>query len=57
MKLGRDPMDDMFLTCAVAVKAECIVSGDGDLLVLKKVVGIPILKAAAFHTRYPHLFE
>jgi len=57
VKLCRDPDDDMFLTCAVAAHVACIVSGDDDLLVLKNVVGIPILKAAAFHARYPSLFE
>lgn len=47
----------MFLTCAVAAHVACIVSGDDDLLVLKNVVGIPILKAAAFHAKYPKLFD
>lgn len=34
LKLCRDPMDDMFLSCAVAAHAVCIVSGDDDLLVI-----------------------
>jgi len=56
VKLCRDPNDDMFLSCAVAAHAVCIVSGDDDLLVLKAVEGIPILKVAAFHSKHPDLF-
>lgn len=56
IKLCRDPNDDMFLSCAVATHAICIVSGDNDLLVLKAVEGIPILKAGAFCAKYPDLF-
>lgn len=57
LKLCRDPNDDMFLSCAFAANAVCIVSGDDDLLVLKGVIGIPILKAVAFYAKYPKLFE
>ena len=57
LKLCRDPKDDMFLSCAVAANAVCIVSGDDDLLILKEVEGIPIFKVAAFHSKYPKLFE
>lgn len=39
----RDPDDDEVLACAVAVKADFIVSGDKDLLVLQSYEGIPIL--------------
>jgi putative PIN family toxin of toxin-antitoxin system len=28
----RDPKDDIFLACAVEGEAECIVSGDADLM-------------------------
>lgn len=55
-KLCRDPMDDVFLNCAVAAQATCIVSGDEDLLVLKAVEGIPILKVAEFTVKHPDLF-
>lgn len=57
LKLCRDPNDDMFLSCAFTANAVCIVSGDDDLLVLKEVIGIPILKVAAFHSKYSKLLE
>ena len=44
----RDPKDDKFLEAAVAGKADAIVSGDEDLLVLHPFEGIPILSPAAF---------
>lgn len=39
----RDPKDDKFLEVAVAGKADVIVSGDNDLLVLAPYDSIPIL--------------
>ena len=47
----RDPRDNKFLEVAVNGKADGIVSGDDDLLVLNPFRGIPILKAQAFLTR------
>ena len=44
----RDRADDKFLSCAVAAKADYIVSGDKDLLVLGNFRNIPIITAAAF---------
>jgi len=44
----RDPKDTMFLALALAGKADAIVSGDKDLLVLDSYEGIPILSARAF---------
>jgi putative PIN family toxin of toxin-antitoxin system len=40
-----DPDDDAVLACAVAARAEVIVSGDSDLLVLASYEGIPIIAA------------
>lgn len=57
VELCRDPEDDKFLACAVAAQAECIVSGDIDLQVLKSVIGIPIYKPADFLARYSNLFK
>jgi len=44
----RDPQDDKFLSLAVAGKADCIVSGDSDLLDMVAYNGIPIYRAAEF---------
>lgn len=44
-----DPDDEMFIECAVAAKADYLVTGDkGHLLVLKHVGGIPIIAATEF---------
>ena len=47
----RDRADDKFLSCAVAAMADCIVSGDKDLLVLGKFRNIPIITVAAFQEK------
>ena len=44
----RDPDDDKFLELAVSETADCIVSGDKDLLALHPFRGIPILRPAEF---------
>jgi putative PIN family toxin of toxin-antitoxin system len=47
----RDPKDDKFLEAALAGKADAIVSGDADLLVLNLFEEIPILRPAEFLAR------
>jgi len=44
----RDPRDDRFLEVAVAGKADVIVSGDQDLLVLHPFDGTPIVEPVIF---------
>ena len=44
----RDYKDNMFLSLAVSAQANCIVSGDKDLLTLNPFNGIPILTPADF---------
>jgi putative PIN family toxin of toxin-antitoxin system len=44
----RDPTDDKFLELAVNGRADMIVTGDLDLLVLNPFRGIPIIEPAAF---------
>lgn len=44
----RDPKDNIFLGCAVFGKADYLVSGDGDLLVLNPYHGIPIITPRTF---------
>jgi putative PIN family toxin of toxin-antitoxin system len=53
VKRGRvivkeDPSDDMFIRCAVAGKAEIIISGDRHLLALKSYGKIKILTPSEF---------
>ena len=47
----RDPNDDKFLEAALAGKADCVVSGDADLLVLTPFEDIPIMRPAEFLAR------
>lgn len=49
----RDPKDDKFLALALAIKADCIVTGDQDLLVLHPFQKIPILTPGDFLTNRP----
>jgi putative PIN family toxin of toxin-antitoxin system len=44
----RDPRDNKFLELAISGNAECIVSGDQDLLVLHPFRGIPIVTPRDF---------
>ena len=44
-RISRDPDDDRVLACALAAKADLIVSGDRDLLTLKSFQRIPIVTA------------
>ena len=46
-----DPDDDVVLACAVAARAEAIVSGDNHLLDLKQYEGITIFTAAQLLAR------
>ena len=50
-RVSPDPDDDHVLACALAARADLIVSGDSDLLNLKTFQGIPIVAAAAALTR------
>ena len=45
----RDPDDLPVLGTALAAKADCLVTGDRDLLALRKFSAIPILSPRAFH--------
>ena len=44
----RDPDDDLVLATAATANAHCILTGDDDLLVLKRFAGIAILSPRAF---------
>ena len=47
-QICRDPDDDAILGTAVAGHADCIVTGDNDLLVLKRFQGIDIVAPPDF---------
>ena len=47
----RDPQDDKFIEAALAGQADCVVSGDADLLDLTPFEDIPILRPAEFLAR------
>jgi uncharacterized protein len=48
----RDPKDDKYLALAIGGSADCIVSGDRDLLDLHPFQDVPILTPAEFVQRY-----
>jgi putative PIN family toxin of toxin-antitoxin system len=49
--ISADPTDNKFLEAALEGKANCIVSGDSNLLELKTFRGIPILSTREFIAR------
>jgi len=51
-ELCRDASDNKFLECAISARADCIISGDKDLLVLETIQGIPILNASEFLNKF-----
>jgi putative PIN family toxin of toxin-antitoxin system len=48
VKVCRDPDDDKLLEIAVVGRADCLVTGDQDLLILNPFQGVPILTPAEF---------
>lgn len=46
--ISRDPDDDHVLAASIKGAADCLITGDEDLLVLKKFKGIPIIKPSDF---------
>ena len=51
VSVSRDPDDDRILECAIAGKADYIITGDQDLLILGSFRGIPILTVRQFLDR------
>ncbi len=48
----RDPKDDKFLALAVTTRADCLITGDSDLLDMIAYDGIPIYRATDFLARF-----
>jgi len=48
----RDRKDNIYLELALSGKADLIISGDSDLLVLNPFEGIPIIKPVEFLNKY-----
>jgi predicted nucleic acid-binding protein len=51
IKVCRDPKDDMFIEAAIAGNTEVIVTGDQDLLTLKKYESIRFITPRVFIAR------
>ena len=47
----RDPKDDKFIDAAHAGKADCLISGDDDLIALREFERVPILTAKRYLAR------
>ena len=52
VKICRDPHDNIYLELALSGKADCIVTGDPDLLVLDPFENIPIITPKEFLDRF-----
>lgn len=56
--LSRDPADNKFLDLAVTARADMVISGDSDLLIVKTLKGIghniPVIRPADFAAYVPH---
>jgi len=50
--IAADPPDNRFLECALAGKADALISGDRHLRKLQHFHGIPILSPAQFFRRF-----
>jgi uncharacterized protein len=48
----NDPDDDKFIECAVALKAEIVITGDREVLVVEEYKGIRILTPRSFLDEY-----
>lgn len=48
----NDPDDDKFIECAVALKADAVITGDRGVLAIKEYMGIRILTPQQFIEKY-----
>jgi len=52
-----DPDDDKFIECAVALKADAIITGDGEVLAIREYMAIKILTPQQFLEIYDNCFK
>jgi uncharacterized protein len=50
--IRKDPDDDKFIECAVALKADVVITGDREVLAVKEYMGIRILTPQQFLENY-----
>jgi hypothetical protein len=50
----KDPDDNMYIECAVALKAELVITGDKALQAIQKYMNIKIVSPNEFLTRFYH---
>ena len=48
LQLCRDVKDNKFINCALSAKADYLITGDNDLLVLKKINNVSVITIAEF---------
>ncbi|MCA0364411.1 MAG: putative toxin-antitoxin system toxin component, PIN family [Bacteroidetes bacterium] len=48
----RDPKDNKFLELACTINADCLITGDEDLLILNPFRNIPVLNSAQFIEKF-----
>lgn len=53
--IEEDPADDKFIECAVAMKADFVISGDKSLIALENYMGIKIVTPKEFLDIWPRL--
>jgi putative PIN family toxin of toxin-antitoxin system len=52
--IKNDPGDDKFIECAVALKADAVITGDREVLSVKEYMGIKILTPQQFLEIHDH---
>ena len=50
--IKNDPDDDKFIECAVALKADVVITGDREVLAIKEYMGIRIVTPQQFLEQY-----
>ncbi|RPI35006.1 MAG: putative toxin-antitoxin system toxin component, PIN family [Nitrospiraceae bacterium] len=50
--IKNDPDDDKFIECAVALKADVVITGDREVLAIKEYMGIRIVTPQQFLEKY-----